>query len=449
MIQQVETPQETPRNFLKDSVIVKISIIAVLILVLLIPSAWIQSLIDERAATQDAVTATVSNQWSGSQLIQGPVLMVPYKKVINTTDEKNKPIVREEIDYAYLLPENLQVKANVKTEKFHRGIVDLTGYTSKIDVQGSFNKANINKLGVDANQIIYDKVRLVFSLSDLKGLINNPSVNIQNQTYQPEPTYGDNMPFEKGLQVTFTLPKSDSLMFNYTLDLKGSNELSFLNTGKITNVELNSDWASPGFTGRYLPDNKTITPKGFSAKWHMLYYNRPFPQQWLNADSLLTSKKATDEAVFGVKLQLPVDQYRETTRTTKYSTLIILLTFVSLFLTELIRRQNIHVFNYILIGAAMIVYYTLLLSFSEHLGFDIAYLIASVSTIALISWFTSSLLHNRGVAALFAAILGIFYGFIYVLVQLEELSLMIGSIALFIIVALLMYFSRKISWDKH
>jgi inner membrane protein len=288
----------------------------------------------------------------------------------------------------------------------------------------------------------------VFSLSDLKGLINNPAVQINKQSYVPEPIYGDNSPFEKGLQVTFALPNEDSLAFSYTLDLKGSNTLSFLHTGKTTDVEVTSDWKSPGFDGRYLPDSRSIGANGFTAKWHMLYYNRPFPQQWLNDDSLLT-KKNKEEATFGVRMQLPVDQYRETTRTAKYSILVILLTFVSLFLTELIRRQRIHLFNYTLIGAAMIVYYTLLLSFSEHMGFSIAYLIASVSTITLISWFTSSLLNNKSMALLFGSILGTFYGFIYVLVQLEELSLLIGSMALFIIVALLMYFSRKINWDRH
>jgi len=144
----------------------------------------------------------------------------------------------------------------------------------------------------------------------------------------------------------------------------------------------------------------------------------------------------------------PVDQYRKVMRSAKYSILIILLTFVSLFLTEIIKKQRIHVFNYSLIGAAMVVYYTLLLSFSEHVGFNLAYLIASGSTITLIAWFIASLLKNRGMAFLFATILGVFYGFIFIIIQLEELSLLFGSVALFIVIAVLMYFSRKINWEK-
>ncbi len=441
--------QSTPAKWHQGSILLKLGIITVIVLLLLIPSAWIQSLIEERSTTQQAVTQTVSDQWSGSQQIDGPVLIIPYKKQVTVLDDKKQKVTRDETDYIYVLPEMLGIKANVKTELFHRGIIDVTGYTSKINIQGSFNKAAISKLGVSPSQVVYDKVRMVFSLSDLKGLINNPAVQVNNQSYVPEPIYGDNSPFEKGLQISFALPQQDSLTFNYTLDLKGSNTLSFLHLGKTTDVEVTSDWKSPGFDGRYLPDSRNINTNGFTAKWHMLYYNRPFPQQWLNDDSLLINKKNREEATFGVRMQLPVDQYRETTRTAKYAILVILLTFVSLFLTELIRKQRIHLFNYTLIGAAMIVYYTLLLSFSEHMGFNIAYLIASAATITLISWFTSSLLHNKSMAVLFGSILSIFYGFIFVLVQLEELSLLIGSVALFIIVALLMYFSRKINWDRH
>ena len=164
---------------------------------------------------------------------------------------------------------------------------------------------------------------------------------------------------------------------------------------------------------------------------------------------MLTNKKATAGAVIGVKLQLPIDQYRKILRTTKYSTLIILLTFVSLFLAEMIKKERIHLFNYTLIGAAMVVYYTLLLSFAEQIGYNYAYLLSSASTIGLIAVFTASLLKNRKVALVFAFILSVFYGFIFIIIQLEELSLLFGSVALFIIIATLMYFSRKINWYKH
>jgi inner membrane protein len=121
---------------------------------------------------------------------------------------------------------------------------------------------------------------------------------------------------------------------------------------------------------------------------------------------------------------------------------------VSLFLVELIKKQNIHLFNYALIGAAMVVYYTLLLSLTEQIGYSYAYLVSSVATILLIAIFTASLLSNKNVAMLFTFILSIFYGFIFIIIQLENLSLLFGSVALFLIIAALMYFSRKINWDR-
>jgi inner membrane protein len=192
-----------------------------------------------------------------------------------------------------------------------------------------------------------------------------------------------------------------------------------------------------------------VNNKGFTAKWRMLYFNRPFAQQWAANDTLLNDMHNHEDALFGVKLKLPVDQYQKTMRTSKYGILIILLTFISLFLTEMISKQKIHVFNYILIGAALVIYYTLLLSFAEQIGYNWAYLIASASTIGLVAGFIASLLKNKKSAILFTIILTIFYVFIYVIIQLEDLALLIGSVALFIIVSILMYFSRKINWDNH
>lgn len=414
-------------------------------LALLIPSFWVQGLISEREGYQSQVIDDVSNQWSTDQLVQGPVLAIPYKKPVSTNgDDRSKPTATGTL---YILPQNLQIKADVKTKLLHKGIYDVTVYNSIINVGGAFDQSALNTLGINPADILYEKARLIFSISDLKGLKNNPAVKIDGQSYSPEPVTDANGPFRNGLGINFPLQQGKDFTFNYQLDIKGTNNISFTHLGKITDVEINSDWANPIFNGRYLPDQRTVTDKGFHAKWHLLYYNRPFPQQWADRDSLLTGTKL-NEVVFGVKMQLAVDQYRKITRTAKYATLIILLTFVSLFLTELIRKQRIHLFNYILIGAAMVVYYTLLLSFSEQMGYNLAYLVSSVATVALIAVFTASLLKNKAAAALFAFILSVFYGFIFIIIQLEELSLLVGSIALFVIVATLMYFSRKINWDN-
>jgi inner membrane protein len=439
--------QQNKWNF--DSILIKLSVITGIILLLLIPAAWIQGLISDREGYQHEETASVADKWSGTQLVEGPVLVLPYKKLVTETNVENKAVTHMVPKMLYILPQALQIKADVKTQLFQSGIYDAVVYNSSVSVKGAFGKPDLGELGIDPADVSYDKARLIFGIADLKGLKNNPAVKIEGFDYSPEPAAGDHLPFENSLQVNFPLQKNQGFIFSYDLTLKGSNELNFLDIGKTTEVEVNSDWPHPNFNGRYLPDNRTVNDKGFGAKWHMVYYNRPFPQQWTDLDSVLTSKRASTEAVFGVKLQLPIDQYRKVMRTTKYSTLVILLTFVSLFLAEMIKKERIHVFNYTLIGAAMVVYYILLLSFSEQIGYNYAYLLSSVSTIGLISVFTASLLKNGKVAVLFAGILSLFYGFIFIIIQLEELSLLFGSVALFVIIATLMYFSRKINWDKH
>jgi inner membrane protein len=452
---QIMSEQPTEKRgfmtWLQESVTIKLSFIGVLILILLIPSTLVQNLITERAGRQDEIIKDVSDKWSSEQLIQGPVLVIPYKKRVKYLDEKNSEAEKDVIDNLYVLPDNLRIKADLQTQILHRGIFDVVVYNTNVKVSGNFAKADLNALNLSPSQLLLDRVKVCFSISDLKGLKTNPVIKAAGQQSQAEPTFNGQSAFSNGLQAVINLAafKDNQVDFDYSLDLKGSQELSFLHLGKTTEVEASGNWGNPSFDGRYLPDTRKVDNNRFSAKWKVLYYNRPYPQQWVGNDTLLNNPKKEQDATFGIKLRIPVDQYQKTMRTSKYSLLIIMLTFISLFLTEVIRKHKVHVFNYILIGAAMIIYYSLLLSFSEQIGFNAAYLVASVATVVLITAFIASLIKNRNAALLFGFILSVFYTFIFVIIQLEDLALIFGSIALFIIVAMLMYFSRKINWDRH
>jgi inner membrane protein len=226
------------------------------------------------------------------------------------------------------------------------------------------------------------------------------------------------------------------------INLKGSSTMSFAPAGKNTHVKLNSPWADPSFDGEFLPTTREVGPAGFSAEWNILHYNRPFSQQWIGDAQKISG------AEFGVKLLIPVDQYQKSMRTSKYSQLIILLTFISLLMVEIMRKIRIHPFQYILIGAALIIYYTLLLSFSEHIGYNIAYVIATISTVILVSLYASTFLDNRKLVFIFGGLLFFFYSFVFVIIQLLDYSLLVGSIGLFLIISLIMYFSKNINWYK-
>lgn len=447
MENQPQTEKTGLITWFSESIIVKVGLIGFLTILLLIPSALIQDLIIERQARQNEVIEDITDKWSGSQLIEGPIMVLPYKKLVASKDAASKTVYKEIVTNIYILPELLNVKSSVDPQILNRGIFDAVVYDSKLNVSGKFSELELVKSGLNPEMILWDKAKVVIGISDLKGMKNNPEIKFGESLYQVEPDFTSLKLFTNNLIILPDLSKEKrtALSFNFNLDLRGSKELSFLHLGKSTQVNISGKWNDPSFIGRYLPENRTINADGFTATWKMPYFNRPFPQQWEEVNSVL---RVDDKASFGVKFMLPVDQYQKTMRTAKYSFLIILLTFISLLFTEMIQKKKIHVLQYVLIGAAMVIYYSLLLSFSEQVGFNMAYLIASISTIVLIGLFIASLLKNKKTALLFSTILSVFYGFIFIIIQLQDLALLYGSIGLFIIIATLMYLSSKMDWSK-
>ncbi|HXH99738.1 MAG TPA: cell envelope integrity protein CreD [Sphingobacteriaceae bacterium] len=435
-------------NWLGQSMLIKLGLIGVLTLLLLIPSNWIQSLILERQSRQDEVIKEISDKWSGNQLVEGPIMVLPYKTFVSQKDTAGKTTYKEALTNIYLLPETLNIISKANPEVLHRGIFDAVVYNTKIGVNGRFSSLELKKSGINPDLIQWDKAKLVIGLSDLKGLKNNPAIKFGDSVYHVEPDFTSLRLFSNNLIAlpNLSTQRNTELNFNFDLDLRGSSELSFMHLGKSTSVNIQGNWSNPSFTGRYLPEQRQVSDDGFAASWKMPYFNRPFPQQWIEENTSLHTAK--NDAAFGVKFILPVDQYQKTMRSAKYAILIILLTFISLFFTELLNKKKVHLLQYVLIGAAMTIYYTLLLSFSEQVGFNIAYLIASVATVALIGIFIASLLKNRRPAIVFSGILSIFYGFIFVIIQLQDLALLFGSIGLFIIVSAMMYLSAKMDWSS-
>lgn len=460
----------------RESIFIKLFAIGVLTLILLIPQSWIESLIRERQYRASSVVNEITSKWSGSQTLAGPVLIIPFTNRERIDKGKNGVEIREWEQEAYFLPEQLAVDGNVSPQVLHRGLFDAAVYESTIDLKATFTKPNFKKLGVATQDIHWDQAQLAYCLSDLRGISDNPVFMNGKAVLNGEPSnqIGFSTPSASvsslldddrdvdiypvdvaatsasagpsGTGIVTSLPWHSEADFNGTvtakLNLKGSSLLYFVPVGKTTDVNLKGPWANPSFDGEFLPEEREITDKGFSAHWKVLHYNRPFAQEWTGTATELSG------ASFGTRLLIPVDQYQKSIRTAKYGILIILLTFVSLFLVEIIRNIRIHAFQYLLIGAALIIYYTLLLSLSEHLGYNIAYLIASGATVLLVSLYASSFLRKGGMTAFFGAILIFFYGFIFVIIQLQDYSLLLGSIGLFIVIALVMYFSRRVTWYK-
>jgi inner membrane protein len=315
---EIQQPGQTAKTWFGESALIKLTVIAVLALLLLIPSSWIQSLILERQGRQEEVMKEVSDKWSSSQLLEGPVMVLPYKTLTKAQDTSGKTSYKESLINIYILPETLNMDSKAKPEVLHRGIFDAIVYSTKIKISGKFSPLELKKSGINPEMVQWDKAKIDFGISDLKGLKNNPVIQLAGKSYNIEPDFTDLRLFTNNLVILPDLDsvRNTSLNFSFDLDLRGSDELRFLHLGKSTTVKLEGIWNNPSFTGRYLPDSRQVTDVGFKATWKIPYFNRPYAQQWTAENSILNVK--TSDASFGVRFIMPVDQYQKTMRSAKY-----------------------------------------------------------------------------------------------------------------------------------
>jgi inner membrane protein len=440
-------------NWVKESIIIKLTSIGILILVLMIPSSLVKDLISERQSRADEVIAEVSSKWAASQTVAGPVLMIPYRK-IEKIDEWNAGVkytrAEETIHNAYFVPNDLNIKGTIAPETRHRGIFDVVVYDSKLHLKASFGDINFAKWNIPDEQVMWNDATLILGINDLQGIHENPKIVSGDKSFTSE-SAGDvglsiNQPASSatGIIVSFDWKSKNDILKDFDIDLalKGSERLYFVPVGKSNSVTLTGKWQAPSFEGKMLPTTSDVTDTTFTANWKVLAFNRPVADQWSDSDQSLTGTE------FGVRLLIPADQYQKSMRTAKYSALIILLAFTALFLVEITRKVRIHPFQYILIGIALTIYYTLLLSISEHLGYNTGYAISSIATVLLLTLYSMTFLKTRGLVLLFSSLMTIFYMFIFVIIQAQDFSLLIGSLGLFLIIAVVMYFSRNIRWYK-
>ncbi|MCA0382680.1 MAG: cell envelope integrity protein CreD [Bacteroidetes bacterium] len=428
--------QITAKASFGDRFLIKGIITGFLILVMLIPSVFVLNLVEERKERQQEVIAEVSSKWASAQTLSGPFLIVPYERTFIDADKKPAVVTEQLI----VLPEQLMVNGTVQPQIKQRSIYKVALYKSSIKLDGHFDLKNI--AAGENETILWSKASLCMGLTDSRGI----EAQMQSTAAQMPLTFDAGIPenglAERGVSVPVDLSKvlADSrLDFTIPLSVRGSESLQVLPLGKTSSMQLRSEWESPSYIGKFLPQHNPDM-KGFDAKWQVLHFNRDFPQIWKNR-----SYKATEYA-FGVSLIQPADNYAKTMRSVKYAILFIGLMFGFFFLLEIMLGYRVHPVQYVLVGIALIVFYTLLLSIGELLTFNIAYAMATFATVSLITLYAKQLFVKWSNALLIGGFLFGLYAFIYVLIQLEDTSLLAGSIGLFLLVALAMYFSRKINW---
>lgn len=428
----MENYQEEPTK--KRNIYLKIALIFVLFLVLIIPIVWEMNLIIERQEAQRFAFQQTEIPWGGIQTITTPLLCIPFYKEEKVDNKLTK--VRHTL---YVTPASIQLDAGLQNSIKKRGIFKTNIYSSEVEISGKFDLKELPNVGASLQ---LDEAILVTGVSNptkitesVKTKWGSDSVAsstgvkfanfIQNGIHQPVRLENKEVPFEISLKIN------------------GSRTMSFVPTGKSNGVHIQSNWHSPSFFGTTLPNKESISDKGFTADWSTSEFNRPFPNSWTDLEEGTTMLESKD---FGVHFIETADHYQQNMRAVKYSFLIIGLTFMIFFFFEVIYSVRLHLFHYLLVGFALALFYVLLLSFSEHIGFTNAYIVSFLSILALITFYIVSFITQKKLVMVLVSLLTGLYSYIFVLLQLEDYALLAGALGLFVLLFIVMYFTRKTDW---
>jgi len=438
-------------NWMRNSITARMLVVGFLLLVLLIPLEFVKSLINERAYRQEEVVREINEKWGNEVLLSGPIVKIPYRviseeKIFNEKTNSYYTKTKETVENAYFFPDKLNITSQVNTKPLNRSIYESVVYSAGIEVKGNFPRIDFSNTDILEENILWEKATVILKTSNLKGIKTTPAVNLASEALLMTPQYSTEYlntiqsNYITNAKEIFTAPIS----FSFDLKINGSESLKFLPIGKETDATMKSNWHSPSFDGNFLPDdtNKEINADGFAATWRVLQINRQFEQ------SFFGSLPDLSEFAFGTKLIIPVDEYQKSERTAKYGFMVIGLTLLVFLLIQLVSKIYIHPFQYVMIGLALVMFYTLLISISEHSNFFKAYAIAAFSVLALITVYSRAILKGFKFPLLICASLASLYGFIYVIIQLENYALLVGSIGLFLILATIMFASRRIDWNN-
>lgn len=425
----------------KSRPFLKVLIIVGIILVMLLPAQLIlHGVIWEREELRDSAVSEVSESWAGTQRLTGPFITIPYTvELLSADDDK----VVEETRYLHIMPENMKVQGNVQTQELHRNIYDVTVYNSDIKITGNFG--NVNYHGIPMEELQFDKAMVTMGISDLHGLeervvlnLGDLKCNMESGVQYPISSHG----LHADVQLTDSL--LENLPFSVHLSLKGAKSMDFCPVAGATEISVKSDWPDPSFKGNYIPSDRQVSKDGFTAQWKVLDVNRTFPQSWVGDRYELF----TLDDKCGIDFLQSADNYQKVNRSLKYCALFSIITFVVLFLVEILKKKLIHPIQYLLIGVALVIFYTLLLSISEYLSFNVSYLIAAVSIVLMLTLYARGVLQSWPLAFLVGGILAVLYGILFTIIQLQAYALLVGSIFIFCVLAIVMFISRKINWNN-
>ena len=436
---------------MKFKVYSKVGMIILVALLLIVPLGMITGVVYERTSYRDQVIRDIERTWTGTQRVAGPVLSIPYlvdeiESFINPKTGQEEIRTRRIQHHVYWVPAKLKIKSRAETESLTRAIYEVPVFSSEHRLTGEFTIEQSRKAVESIEGFIeWGQPELSLIVSDIRGIGSNPSLNWNGVEHVFDA--GSSIPhLNAGVHAEVELPQGTSRFpVEITLNLRGSQELSFTPLSGDLSAELTSNWPHPSFDGQFLPSKRDINEDGFSASWGMSALATD-SQGALNDCATRGNCYPLNKLAFGVKFFEPVDIYVKVTRAIKYGALFIVLTFVAFFLTEILTKSRLHAMQYLLVGLALALFYLLLVSLSEHISFARAYVIATLACAGLVGVYLRGALGHKKLATVFSLGLLLLYAMLYAILRSEDFALLMGSLLLFAMLATVMMLTRRLDW---
>lgn len=437
---------------MKKPLFIKFAIMAGMMLLLLIPISQIEGLIRERQNLRQDVIHEIANSSSRSQTITGPIWVQPYikKESIWQQNKINGKKYLENISvkgFLYFFPEIYRADAKLTSETRKRGIYEAQMYHSDTQLKGEFLIPKDYGIESKLENYQFSEPYITLGINDMRGIESAVDLSINEQAFlfEPGPKHKE---LGQGIHAQvagFDYTQAQILNFTIAFTLLGTEHIQFSPIGRETYVHVQSDWPHPSFIGEYLPTERTIDGHGFSARWRTSYFSTNFSEA-LNDCLQYNNCNAFKNKKFGVSMINPVDHYVKSYRAIKYAMLFIVLTFAGFFLFELLQRLKVHPVQYGLVGLALAIFYLLLMSLAEHIGFALAYATSAFSCVGLIGIYVSFTLKSRTRALGFSAGLAVLYLLLYGLLSSEDYALLMGAILIFSVLGAFMMLTRNLDW---
>jgi inner membrane protein len=449
-------PKSQPSFGKRYSTILKLIGVGILILLLLIPLAMITGVLNERLSRRNEAVGEITSSWGREQNVIGPVLGIPYQYKFKTVKEfttldgkvERREVEETAIANAYFLPETLNVSGDVQTQKLHRGIYEAAVFRAEVKLSGRFGAPDFTALKIDIKDVQWKDAFVTIALNDMRGTRQGIVLDWGGTKRPLVP--GSQVPgFTTGATAMLAndKPIGAPVDFAIALDFNGSEGIYFAPFGVKNEATLKSNWPDPGFRGAFLPADRSVRSDGFDANWKVSYYGRDYPQQWTSrAGNERFNVQSVTSSRFGADFLSILDSYRYVERSIKYGVLFLVLVFTTFFLFEVTARQKIHPLQYLMVGAALCLFFLLLLAISEFGSFGLAYLIAAAASTTLITWYCRSFLGGGVRTLIIGAGLAGVYTFLYITLRQQDYALLMGAIALFVLLGVVMFVTRRVDW---